>query len=69
MIPITPEMTAEQLRSLSENIKSTIVSLTSDLEAITNAINAKNEAHAVAVETSKIDTRQNSLNSTRTTMI
>ena len=53
MIPITPEMTAEQLRSLSENIKSTIVSLTSDLEAITNAIDAKNKAHKAEVENLK----------------
>lgn len=53
MLNITPEMTSEQLRSLSENLKSAIISMAADLNTVTNALVAKNEAHAVEVESLK----------------
>lgn len=53
MITITPEMTAEQLRSLSENLKRTIIDMAFDIEQITDALQAKNDAHTVEVENLK----------------
>ena len=53
MITITPEMTAEQLGSLSTNLKNTIISLTMDLRTITDALNARNEDHEIEVENLK----------------
>lgn len=49
MITITPEMTAEQLRSLSENLKTTIVGLAFDLKKVNDAIVAKKESHETEV--------------------
>lgn len=49
MITITPEMTAEQLRSLSENLKTAIVGLAFDLKKVNDAIVAKKESHETEV--------------------
>lgn len=53
MITITPEMSTDQLRSLAENLKSTIVTIASDLETVINALDAKNKAHKAEVENLK----------------
>lgn len=45
MIEITPEMTNEQLRALSENLKTALINLTFDLKKVTDAIVAKKESH------------------------
>jgi hypothetical protein len=49
MITITPEMTAEQLCSLSENLKTAIVGLAFDLKKVNDAIVAKKESHETEV--------------------
>lgn len=53
MITITPEMTAEQLCSLSGNLKNAIISMAGDLKTVTEAMKAKNQAHKVEVENLK----------------
>lgn len=45
MITITPEMTTEQLRQMSENTKTAIVGLAFDLKKINDAIVAKKESY------------------------
>lgn len=49
MITITPEMTAEQLRQMSENTKTAIVGLAFDLKKINDAIVAKKESYEAEV--------------------
>ena len=53
MITITPEMTAEQLCSLSENLKNAIISMAGDLKTVTEAMKAKNQARLTEVENLK----------------
>ncbi len=49
MITITPEMTAEQLRQMSENTKTTIINLAFDLKKINDAIIERQHNHEAAV--------------------